>query len=359
MLQVFSDLEDLVNTHFYLASQFQLDNFKSFLVEEGIKTSAEIPYLQEATVRVLYYNEIFGRAHKKVVEYIDSTAATKSKEPLALFVEMVYVKVGNLKKKLQFNYSIYLAQLKAKPDNEQVKVYYHMEYMGLEFKLNDLFDKIKSTYGHLLSQKTLTQFDEHLPFSQELIDLMRKPFDDDFEKDIKQMREDAYKKPTIQQAIGYLLAAKASLKQAKIKYAPTITPDYVKNSMLPDNSQRLSDWLDLEIEHLKQLGELYKDTESAKGKSPRVPKVKTDLTVAQLAFLFDLCRKEKIIIGSQTDVEAFVVAVFGSKRKEDISKDSLHNKLGELTDSELDDLKSKLAALINAINAKQTKNKKK
>jgi hypothetical protein len=126
----------------------------------------------------------------------------------------------------------------------------------------------------------------------------------------------------------------------------------------PKFSTQMIEFLEVELEHLDRLEKAIPKSDTPQKPPLVTSKIKTAFTVPQLALLFDLCQKENLIIGNQTDIETFVVANFSSKKQADISKDSLHNKISEVSDKDLEDLKTKLAKLMNAINVKQNKNKK-
>lgn len=81
----------------------------------------------------------------------------------------------------------------------------------------------------------------------------------------------------------------------------------------------------LKIEYLDQLGSLI-DSFSFETAQPLKQKLKTNLTVKEIAYLFRALHDEGIIEARQkTDIFNFISESFSSKQKEDISANSIKN----------------------------------
>lgn len=95
---------------------------------------------------------------------------------------------------------------------------------------------------------------------------------------------------------------------------------------------------------------MQKDKHNALAKCILTQNYLHSLSVAQLALLFDLLREEGIIEGSsKREIEHFIADNFTSKRRENISQRSLHNKSNEISDNDRKKIGDLLLALYNRV----------
>ena len=360
MLAIFEELDRLCSTHFYLEQPYRLDEYKTLVLQSGLSTNS---FISNYNARDIYYWNKSTTVKEEIIQYIErGVALAESKEKLILFIEPIFHKLGGLKKAYSDHQQLYYSQLRSNPESED-----HKRASGVYFAINhlieDLFLKVKNTYGYLFPKKTRELYDTKLFKVHPLADIFKKKQEDDFDQWANNVRDTAHKKPTIGEAILYLHSCIQASKQAKIRYSkpPNESEENELSQYFEIDYDKEVAWLEVELESLMDYAKMFVDGDETKKQNAPMPvmKLKTKLTVSQIAMLLDLSLKEKLIEGTQTAAEDFFVAFFSSKRAEDISKVSLHNKIGQATEKEIDDLKSNLIALVNAINAIQNKNQKK
>ncbi|MGC3947969.1 MAG: hypothetical protein QM762_26250 [Chryseolinea sp.] len=134
------------------------------------------------------------------------------------------------------------------------------------------------------------------------------------------------------------------VNQARVK------PGVAYNTQAPALKDQLSGYIIEEIEHLQRLGRLGQATTSRAAETHKHFKVHVEMSVAQIALFVRVLVESKIIKSENvTELLRFLSSILVSKRKDDISFDSLRAKYYNIEQSTKETVRSILGTLVNSI----------
>lgn len=128
-----------------------------------------------------------------------------------------------------------------------------------------------------------------------------------------------------------------------VKMTAAFRPDY------PNIKPTLDEWLSIEIKQCRKKQKKY-NPEQQSIHQKGVHKIETSMSVAQTAYLFKLFNKSGIVTNkAQMDILHVLSEKFSSKKAENISLDSLHNKYYNVEDRTKESVRELLERIIKCI----------
>ncbi len=360
MIQTFDQLDKITATYFELEKGYLLERYKEMALSEGLLTENQVNTNTSGSVRQLYYGRLLSREKPKIYKYIDDNAASASnRESLTLFIEKLFHKVGTMRKEFSSRHQRYLDKLRKNPEPEDAS-FPSLIYASVAWFLDELYNKVEGTYGYLLPRETLKKYELYPALSDGLLTVFKDARNDELLKWKAVMQKEAHSKPSLKQAIQFILDNIQFLRQQQIinpDTAEKYTEDEWSHYFGFDYKRKL-ELLQIELESLEKLEKLY-SMQNGTGEKMQLHKIHTKLTVNQMSYLLKLMRDEKIFYGHAGTLEQVVIQYFSSKQTEDIKQKSFHNGASEIREKEKEELKDMLMNLWNQIKTNLPKGKRK
>ena len=131
------------------------------------------------------------------------------------------------------------------------------------------------------------------------------------------------------------------LKTYKQQQATPVTPSPKADSdeSLPVSNEQIINWLNIEMEHLDTLEKIEPAKDNSKQTSAPMSKIKTNLSVPQLGFVFAELQKRGILkFPSKTAAIDFAVQHFSSEKTENVSSKQARKKSYALSTKEMNEV---------------------
>ena len=360
MIQIFDQLDKITDTRFELEKGYLLERYKEMALSEELLTQDEVSRNSIGSIRNLYYGRLLNREQPKIYKYIDdNTSGVANKERLTLFIEQLLNKVGTMRKGFSTRHLDYLDKVRKNPEPEDAS-YPSLIYASVAWFLDELYNKVEGTYGYLLTREFLKKYELYPPLGDGLLTVFKDARNDQLVKWKASLQKEVYSKPSMKQALQFVLDNIQFIKQQQIIY-PDTTENYDTDEWshyFGSDYKRKLELLQAELETLEKLEKLH-TMGNGTGEKIQLHKVHTTLTVKQMSYFLSLLRNDNIVIGPAGTLEQFVTQYFSSGQAEDIKIKSFHNGASSISDKEKEELKDMLMNLWNQIKTNLPKAKKK
>lgn len=349
MLKEFDELEKLVTMPFYNDAQYLFNEYRAYVVANNLTPSGySLETLSNDQVRNYYFTDKIKKAESNVLAYIESIVSdsVSDRNKLINNIEIIYRILGELRSQFHHYEQVYWGMRKAEPDSENLWSVLFI-YGQVDKLLTDLFNKVKSRFGHLVSEELHKKYSSD-PLSMTVNDMAKTAFknqrDEEFNEYVKNISAEIYKQPSPYLAMLFINDAIANNRQLQLNGTHRINSGEGgwMDTYFFAYCQKRIDWLKIEFEKIENDEKIIaKDASSQKSQNSNVlTKLKTTLTLRQIALLYNLLTEGKVIEGTQVDFRNFIAKSFSTKRQEDISANSLENKFYEVDDKDREKVQS-------------------